>query len=427
MDHFVYKDGVLHAEDVPLPEIAAGIGTPVYVYSSATLVRHYRVFDEALSGLDRLICFAVKANPNIAVLTTLARMGSGADVVSGGELLRARAAGIPAERIVFSGVGKTEAEMADALEAGILQFNVESEPELMTLDRIARDRGCQAPVALRINPDVDARTHEKISTGKAENKFGIPWSRAHEAYRLAASLEGIAIRGVDVHIGSQLTDLAPFAEAFGRVAGLVSELRAQGHEIETLDLGGGLGIPYEPDAPEPPAPADYGALIARLARPLGCRVLLEPGRLIAGNAGVLLARVLYVKDGESRRFVILDAAMNDLLRPALYDAYHAILPVREAQAPADQIYDFVGPVCETGDRFARARRSPPLKAGDLVVLRSAGAYGAAMASCYNSRPLVPESMVEGARWATIRRRQPVADMMRLEACPPWLDRQGGGA
>ncbi|GAB4573960.1 MAG: diaminopimelate decarboxylase [Rhodothalassiaceae bacterium] len=427
MDHFVYKDGVLHAEDVPLPEIAAGIGTPVYVYSSATLVRHYRVFDEALSGLDRLICFAVKANPNIAVLTTLARMGSGADVVSGGELLRARAAGIPAERIVFSGVGKTEAEMADALEAGILQFNVESEPELMALDRIARDRGCQAPVALRINPDVDARTHEKISTGKAENKFGIPWSRAHEAYRLAASLEGIAIKGVDVHIGSQLTDLAPFAEAFGRVAALVSELRAQGHEIETLDLGGGLGIPYEPDAPEPPTPADYGALIARLARPLGCRVLLEPGRLIAGNAGVLLARVLYVKDGDSRRFVILDAAMNDLLRPAMYDAYHAILPVREAPAPADQTYDFVGPVCETGDRFARARRSPPLEAGDLVVLRSAGAYGAAMASCYNSRPLVPETMVEGARWATIRRRQPVADMMRLEAYPPWLDRQGGGA
>lgn len=421
MDHFAYRNGILHAEEVPLADIAATIGTPTYVYASATLERHFTVFDQALEEIDHLVCFAVKANPNMAVLATLARLGSGADVVSGGELARALKAGIPAGRIVFSGVGKTAAEMAAALKAGILQFNVESEPELLLLNEVAAGLGLKARIAFRINPDVDARTHAKISTGKAENKFGIAWTRARAVYAEAAGLPAIAVAGVDVHIGSQLTELQPFEAAFTRIADLVAALRADGHEIATLDLGGGLGIPYQPDLPLPPSPADYGAVIRRLAAPLGCRVITEPGRLIAGNAGVLLCRVLYVKEGEARRFVILDAAMNDLLRPAMYDAFHAIEPVVAAAPGAPALrYDFVGPVCETGDTFARDRASTPLKAGDLVVLRSTGAYGAAMSSTYNSRPLAPEVLVSGDRFALVRRRQTLAEQFALEEPAPWL-------
>jgi len=425
MDHFFYRDGILHAEDVPLPRIAEEVGTPVYVYSTATLSRHFRVFDEALSGIDHLTCFAVKANSNLSVLRTLARCGAGADVVSGGELERALAAGIPPERIVFSGVGKTESEMAAALEAGICQFNVESTAELAQLDTVARARGCRAPVALRINPDIDARTHAKIATGLADSKFGIAWQRAREAYAEAAGMSGIAIVGIDVHIGSQLTDLAPFYAAFSRVAELISVLRADGHAIETLDLGGGLGIPYEPAAPPPPDPAAYGEMVRNVAAPLGCRIITEPGRLIAGNAGVLLTRVLYVKEGERRPFLVLDAGMNDLMRPAVYDAYHVIAPVAEpAGEVASMAVDVVGPVCESADVFARARELPPLAAGDLVVLRSAGAYGAVMASSYNSRALPGEVLVSGPNAALVRPRITPQEMMKWESIAPWLDGAG---
>ena len=422
MDHFQYLNGRLHAEDVPLDAIAEAVGTPVYVYSTATLERHYRVFDDAMSGIDRLVCFAVKANSNLSVLRTLARLGCGADVVSGGELARALAAGIPAARIVFSGVGKTRDEMAEALAAGIHQFNVESEPELELLSAVATAAGRTAPVALRINPDIDARSHAKISTGGAETKFGIAWKRARDVYAQAAALPGISVVGVDMHIGSQLTDLEPFRAAFDRLAELVRMLRADGHPIDRVDLGGGLGIPYEPDRPAPPPPADYGAMVREIAGTLDCQVITEPGRLIAGNAGVLLSRVLYVKQGEERRFAVLDAAMNDLLRPAMYDAWHAIMPVAEAAADAPHVaYDFVGPVCETGDIFARGRESVALQAGDLVALRSAGAYGATMASTYNSRALVPEVLVRGDSHAVIRRRVAPRETMALEGFAPWLD------
>lgn len=421
MDHFRHRGGRLCAEDVPLEAIADAVGTPVYVYSTATLERHYKVFDEALGDLDHLICFAVKANANLSVLKTLARLGCGADVVSGGELKRALAAGIPPQRIVFSGVGKTPGEMKAALEAGIHQFNVESEPELVALDAVAQATGRKAPVSLRINPDVDARTHAKISTGRSENKFGIAWRHARSAYAQAAALEGIAVVGVDVHIGSQLTDLDPFRAAFARIAELVAQLRDDGHDIRRIDLGGGLGIPYEPDRPAPPLPSDYGDMVRQVAAKLDCQIITEPGRLIAGNAGVLLSRVLYVKEGEARRFVVLDAAMNDLLRPAMYDAYHAIEPVTAPPADTELApLDFVGPVCETGDTFARARLSPPVAAGDLVVLRSAGAYGAVMASSYNSRPLVPEVLVRGGEFALIRPRVSVETLMEMEGAAPWL-------
>ncbi|GAK34005.1 diaminopimelate decarboxylase [alpha proteobacterium Q-1] len=421
MDHFQYKKGGLHAEDVPLARIAAEVGTPVYVYSTATLCRHYQIFDEALSGTDHLTCFAVKANSNLSVLASLARLGCGADVVSGGELARALAAGIPARRIVFSGVGKLPQEMDAALDAGIHQFNVESEPELEALSALASAKGMKAPVSLRINPDIDAKTHAKISTGRAENKFGIAWSRAHEAYAHAQSLPGIAIVGIDVHIGSQLTELGPFRAAFDRVAELVASLRAAGHGIERIDLGGGLGIPYQPDQPAPPLPSAYGAMVKEVASDLGCQIITEPGRLIAGNAGVLLTQVIYVKDGEDRRFVILDAAMNDLLRPAMYDAYHGIAPLIEPGPDAGRMTaDFVGPVCETGDRFAKDRQTTTLAAGDLVVLRSAGAYGAVMASSYNTRPLVPEVLVHGADYAIIRPRIDVAALLAQDQLAPWL-------
>lgn len=421
MDHFLYRNGVLHAEDVPLPEIAAAVGTPVYVYSTATLVRHYRVFEEALAGLPHLICYALKANPNLAVVRLLASLGAGADVVSEGEYRRALAAGIPGDRIVFSGVGKTRDEMRLALENGIRQFNVESEPELRALSEVAASMGLRAPIAIRVNPDVDALTHAKIATGKSENKFGIPIARARDVYAEAARLPGIEVVGIDVHIGSQLTALAPFEQAFGKLAELAEVLRADGHEIRRLDLGGGLGIPYRRANEAPPLPFDYGEVIRRTVGHLGCEIEIEPGRLIAGNAGVLLSRVIYLKVGEGRDFLIVDAAMNDLLRPALYDAWHDIVPVLEpAAGTVMQPLDVVGPVCETGDTFATRRPLPPLGEGDLIAFRSAGAYGAAMASEYNSRPLVPEVMVDGDHYAVVRKRPSFDEMLARDTIPEWM-------
>lgn len=421
MDHFLYRNGVLHAEDVPLPEIAAAVGTPVYVYSTATLVRHYRVFEEALAGLPHLICYALKANPNLAVVRLLASLGAGADVVSEGEYRRALAAGIPGDRIVFSGVGKTRDEMRLALENGIRQFNVESEPELRALSEVAASMGLRAPIAIRVNPDVDALTHAKIATGKSENKFGIPIARARDVYAEAARLPGIEVVGIDVHIGSQLTALAPFEQAFGKLAELAEVLRADGHEIRRLDLGGGLGIPYRRANEAPPLPFDYGEVIRRTVGHLGCEIEIEPGRLIAGNAGVLLSRVIYLKEGEGRDFLIVDAAMNDLLRPALYDAWHDIVPVLEpAAGTVMQPLDVVGPVCETGDTFATRRPLPPLGEGDLIAFRSAGAYGAAMASEYNSRPLVPEVMVDGDHYAVVRKRPSFDEMLARDTIPEWM-------
>jgi diaminopimelate decarboxylase len=421
MNHFEYRNGVLHAEDVPLPEIAAAVGTPFYCYSTATLTRHFTVFSSAFARMDALVCYAVKANSNIAVLKTLGRLGAGADIVSEGELRRALAAGIPANKIVFAGVGKTYDEMAFALDQGILQFNVESEPELLVLNAVAVEKGVKAPVALRINPDVDARTHEKISTGKGENKFGLPLVRAREIYRLAADLPGIDPVGVDVHIGSQLTSLEPYEEAFGHIATLVMELRAEGHDIRRVDVGGGLGIPYHPDDPEPPHPDAYAALIERLIGPLDCQIVLEPGRLIVGNAGIMVSKVVYVKPTANRGFVIIDGAMNDLVRPSMYGAYHHILPVAEPAPGAEASpVDFVGPICETGDTFAKERMSTPLASGDLVAIMSAGAYGAVMASSYNTRPLVPEVLVDGDRFAVTRRRPTYEEILAAETLPDWL-------
>ncbi len=421
MDHFTYIDGMLHAEDVSLGEIAAAVGTPVYVYSSATLLRHYGLFEKALAPLPHLVCFAVKSLGNVAVLKLLGQAGAGMDVVSEGEYRRAQAAGIPGERIVFSGVGKTRTEMRHALSHGIRQFNVESEAELRALSEVAVALGRTAPVTIRINPDVDARTHAKIATGKAENKFGIPIGRAHETYALAADLPGIGIVGIDVHIGSQLTDLAPFEAAYRKIADLTVSLRAAGHRIDRLDLGGGLGIPYTRSNEAPPLPVDYGAMIRRTVGHLGCEIEIEPGRLIAGNAGILVSRVIYAKEGEGRDFLIVDAAMNDLVRPAMYDAHHDIVAVVEPAAGAMvQPFDVVGPVCETGDTFARARPLPPLKEGDLVAFRSAGAYGAVMASEYNARPLVPEVLVQGDQFAVIRPRPTYEEMISRDTLPPWL-------
>ena len=421
MDHFLYRDGQLHAEEVPLADIAAQVGTPCYVYSSATLLRHYGLFDAALSGMPHLVCFAMKSLSNIAILKLLGDAGAGMDVVSGGEYLRAKAAGVPGDRIVFSGVGKTHAEMRLALQGGIRQFNVESEPEMLVLDEVARSLGVVAPVTVRVNPDVDAKTHAKIATGKSENKFGIPIARAREVYGLAARLPGLQVIGIDVHIGSQLTDLAPFEQAYRKVADLTAVLRADGHAITRLDLGGGLGIPYTRGNEAPPLPQDYGDLIRRTVGHLGCEIEIEPGRLISGNAGVLLARVIYVKSGEGRDFLILDAAMNDLIRPAMYDAHHDIIPLTEPQAGVDQRpYDIVGPVCESGDTFAKGRNMPPVQAGDLVAFRSAGAYGAVMASEYNSRPLIPEVLVRGDQFAVIRARPTYEEMISRDTIPAWL-------
>ncbi len=421
MDHFIYRDGVLHAEDVPVPDIAAEVGTPFYLYSTATLIRHFRLFDEALSGMDHLVCYAMKAASNQAILKTLAAEGAGMDVVSGGEYMRAKAAGVPGERIVFSGVGKTADEIRAALAGGIRQFNVESEPELRVLSAVADEMGRTAPITIRVNPDVDAKTHAKIATGKSENKFGIPIARARDVYAMAARLPGIDVIGIDVHIGSQLTELEPFELAYKKVAELTETLRADGHNIRRLDLGGGLGIPYARSNDAPPLPSQYGELIKRTVGHLGCEIEIEPGRLIAGNAGILVSRVIYVKSGEGRDFLILDGAMNDLIRPAMYEAYHDIVPVREPAPGAEQApYDIVGPVCETGDTFARQRMMPPLQDGDLVAFRSAGAYGAVMSSEYNSRPLVPEVLAKDDQFAVIRPRPTFDEMINRDTIPEWL-------
>lgn len=421
MDHFLYRNGQLFAEDVPVAEITAAVGTPVYIYSTATLLRHFGLFDQALAAMPHLVCFAMKSLSNVAVLRVLGQAGAGIDVVSVGEYLRAKAAGVPGERIVFSGVAKTREEMRIALEGGIRQFNVESEPEMEALSEVASALGVVAPIAVRVNPDVDAKTHAKIATGKSENKFGIPIAKAREVYARAAALPGIRVVGIDVHIGSQLTDLEPFRLAYRKVAALTEALRADGHQIERLDLGGGLGIPYERSNAAPPLPEDYGRMIAEEVGHLGCEIEIEPGRLIAGNAGLMVSEIIYVKEGEGRDFLILDAAMNDLVRPAMYDAHHDIMPVVEAEAGAEQRpYDVVGGICETGDTFARGRMMPPVKAGDLVAFRSAGAYGAVMASEYNSRPLIPEVLVDGNKWAVIRRRPSYDEMIARDIIPDWL-------
>ena len=421
MDHFLYKNGALHAEDVPVAEIAAAVGTPFYVYSTATLLRHFKLFDDALEGMDHLVCYAMKAASNQAILKTLGDAGAGMDVVSGGEYMRAKAAGVPGDRIVFSGVGKTADEIRLALTGGIRQFNVESEPEMQVLNAVALELGVVAPITIRVNPDVDAKTHAKIATGKSENKFGIPISRAHEVYAMAGAMKGLDVIGIDVHIGSQLTDLAPFEAAYNKVAELTEELRAQGHNIKRLDLGGGLGIPYERSNEAPPLPSDYGALVKRTLGHLGCEIEIEPGRLIAGNAGLMVSEVIYVKEGEDREFLIIDGAMNDLIRPAMYDAHHDIVPVVEPAAGIEMAkYDIVGPVCESGDTFAKHREMAPMKSGDLVAFRSAGAYGAVMASEYNSRPLIPEVLVNGDQFAVIRARPTFDEMINRDTIPEWL-------
>ena len=420
MDHFLYRTGSLHAEDVRLSDIAATVGTPFYCYSTATLTRHYHLFTEALSPLPHMVCFAVKANSNIAVLKVLGDLGAGMDVVSIGEYARARAAGVPGSRIVFSGVGKTRDEMRLALEGGIRQFNVESEPELLALSQVAAALGTVAPIAIRVNPDVDAKTHEKIATGKSENKFGIPIARAREVYAEAARLPGIEVVGIDMHIGSQLTDLEPYRQAYAKMADLTRALRADGHNIRRLDMGGGLGIPYQRNNSAPPLPIEYGQVIRETVGDLDCEIEIEPGRNIAGNAGVLLSSVIYLKEGEGRDFLILDAAMNDLIRPAMYSAHHDIVPVMEAAAGAEvHPFDVVGPVCETGDTFQKGAQLPALAAGDLVAFRSAGAYGAVMSSEYNSRPLIPEVLVDGDRFAVIRARPTLQEMLAREALPDW--------
>jgi diaminopimelate decarboxylase len=421
VNHFQYRNGILCAEDVPLTQLADAVGTPFYCYSTATLTRHYRVFADALPK-NSLIAFSVKANGNIAVLKTLARLGAGADVVSGGELKKALAAGVPADSIVFSGVGKTKAEMRLALDAGIYQFNVEGEPELEALSEVASSLNAIAPITIRVNPDIDAKTHAKISTGTYETKFGIPWSRARAVYARAAKLPGISVVGVDVHIGSQITELDPFRAAFQRVVGLIAELRADGHRITRADLGGGLGVPYRLDNAPPPDPAAYGEVIRTVTKGLDVQLIFEPGRLIAANAGILVARVIYVKPGESKTFLVLDAGMNDLIRPALYDAHHDILPVVEAAPNAPRRrYDVVGPVCETADLFARDRDLPEPRGNDLMAIMTAGAYGAVMSSAYNARPPAPEVLVNGREWGVIRPRLTLEALIALERVPGWLE------
>jgi diaminopimelate decarboxylase len=420
MNHFHYKDGVLCAEDVPLDLLAEAVGTPFYCYSTATLERHFKVFTAAVPA-GSLVAYAAKANDNLAVLKTLAKLGAGADVVSGGELFKALAAGIPASKIVFSGVGKTAAEMRSALEADIYQFNVESEPELAALNQVAGSLGLRAPTTLRINPNVDAKTHAKITTGTAETKFGIPLTRAREAYAHAAKLKNIEIVGVDVHIGSQITDLEPFEAAFRRATELVTSLRADGHTITRLDLGGGLGVPYENSNTPPPDPDAYGKMVSRVTKGLGCSLSFEPGRLITANAGVLVSRVIYVKRGEAKTFLIIDAAMNDLVRPAMYDAHHDIAAVVEPAVGSPRPkYDVVGPICETSDLFAADRPLPELKSGDLVAILSAGAYGAVMASDYNARPAAAEVLVSGEHWGIVRPRETYADLIAKDRLPDWL-------
>jgi diaminopimelate decarboxylase len=421
MHHFAYRNGVMHAEAVALAPLADAVGTPFYCYSTATLERHYRVFADAFAGQPALICYAVKANSNQAVIKTLAALGAGADVVSEGELKRARAAGIAPDKIMFSGIGKTARELALALDEGIFCVNVESEPELELLSSIATAKGRVAHISVRVNPDIDARTHAKIATGRAENKFGIPISRAREVYADAARLPGIKVAGVDMHIGSQITDLAPFDGAFALLADFVRNLRADGHAITHVDLGGGLGIPYREDNEPPPHPDAYAAMVKRATRDLGCRLIFEPGRLLVGNAGILVTRVLYLKHGEAKTFVIVDAGMNDLIRPTLYEAHHEIVPVREAAPGARRVVaDVVGPVCESGDYLALDRDIPEPQPGDLLAVMSAGAYGAVQAGTYNSRPLVPEVLVRDTEWALVRPRLDVDQMIALDRLPQWL-------
>ena len=423
MDHFAYRDSELYAEDVPLSRIAAEVGTPFYCYSTATLQHHYRVFTEAFAGTDAAFCYAVKANANLAVIRTLADLGAGADVVSGGELERALAAGIAPAQIVFSGVGKSRSELALALDAGIGQFNVESSAELELLSEVSAARAVTARIAVRVNPDVDADTHEKISTGRHQDKFGIPWPDARDVYAHAATLPSIEIVGVAAHIGSQITTLAPFKTAFTMVVDIVGQLRADGHDIRRLDLGGGLGIPY--DGETPPTPAEYGAMVKRVTSGIGCELVFEPGRVIVGNAGVLVSRVLYVKSSAGHTFTVLDAAMNDLLRPSLYDAHHTIVPAREPAPEATLIaMDIVGPICESGDVFAQGRPMPPHVTDDLLVIRTAGAYGAVMSSNYNSRPLAAEVLVNGDVFEIVRRHQSTSEMLSLEQMPSWLEGHG---
>ncbi len=421
MHHFHYKSGVLHAEDVSLARIAEEVGTPFYCYSTATLERHYNVLAEAFRDQKALICFAVKANSNQAVLATMARLGAGMDVVSEGELRRARAAGVPAEKIIFAGVGKTRAEMAYALEEGILGFNVESEPELIALSDVASEMGKTASVAIRVNPDVDAKTHAKISTGKAENKFGVPYRDARALYARAAKLAGIHVSGIHMHIGSQITDLAPFRDAFALMRELVRDLKADGIPLGHLDIGGGLGVPYRGANDVPPTPDEYAAVVKAALGDLGLKIVLEPGRMIVGNAGVLVTRVTYVKEGAEKTFTIVDGAMNDLLRPTLYEAYHDIWPVseeRKAMSPVQQ--DIVGPVCETGDFLAEDRALPPVEPGDLLAVMTAGAYGAVMSSTYNTRLLIPEVLVSGDHYAVIRPRPSYDDLIGADRVPDWL-------
>ena len=421
MHYFFYRDGALFAEEVDLARIAEEVGTPFYCYSTATIERHFRVFSDAFVGARALVCYAMKANSNQAVLTTLARLGAGMDVVSEGELRRARAAGVPGSKIIFSGVGKTRAEMALGLDEDIRCFNVESEPELEALAEVAASRGRRARIAIRVNPDVDARTHAKISTGKSENKFGIPISRAREVYARARALPGIEVGGVDMHIGSQITELEPFDDAFALLADFVRQLRADGHAIDHVDLGGGLGIPYRFDNEPPPHPERYAEIVERRTRNLDCEVFFEPGRLIVGNAGVLVTTVIYVKRGEKNNFVIVDAAMNDLIRPTLYDAHHEIRPLRDPSPKGARFRaDVVGPVCESGDYLALDRELPELRAGDRIAILSAGAYGAVQAGTYNSRLLIPEVMVKGGAFAVIRPRPTYDELIGLDKIPPWL-------
>jgi diaminopimelate decarboxylase len=419
MHHFAYKNGVLHAEDVNLQALAEEVGTPFYCYSTATLERHFRVMDGAFKDTDHLLCYAMKANSNQAVIKTMAALGAGMDVVSEGELRRALAAGVPARKIVFSGVGKTAKEMAYALREGIACFNVESEPELELLSNVAQRVGQRASVSIRVNPDVDAKTHAKISTGKADNKFGITYLRASEVYARAAALPNIDVTGVDMHIGSQITELAPFEQAFKLMGELVVRLKSEGHNIRHVDLGGGLGVPYRGDNDIPPHPDEYAAMVKRTLGHLGLKYMMEPGRMIVGNAGIMVSRVIYVKENEGKTFVVQDAAMNDLIRPTLYDAYHEILAVDESRNETALEADVVGPVCETGDYFAKSRRMPKFEQGDLVAIMTAGAYGAVQSGTYNTRPLIPEILVKDDQFAIVRPRQTYEELIGLDKLAPW--------
>jgi len=419
MHHFTYKNGVLHAEDIDLKALADEIGTPFYCYSTATLTRHYKVMTEAFSGTDHMLCYAMKANSNQAVIKTMADLGAGMDVVSEGELRRALAAGVPARKIVFSGVGKTAREMALALREGIACFNIESEPELELLASVAQRTGQRAKVSIRVNPDVDAKTHHKITTGKAENKFGVSYARAEQVYARAASLSSLDVAGIDMHIGSQITELAPFEQAFKVMAGLAAMLKSKGHNIRHLDLGGGLGVPYRGTNDVPPHPDEYAQMVKRTLGHLGLKYVIEPGRMITGNAGILVSRVIYVKEGDEKHFIIQDAAMNDLIRPTLYDAYHEIIPVTETEGQASITADVVGPVCESGDYLARDRRLPAMKEGDLLATMTAGAYGAVQSGTYNSRPLIAEVLVKDARWALVRPRQTYEELIGLDRLASW--------